>query len=730
MRTRLLASALAVAAIALTGSVSAVASARTPTSRCGSHPWCDTELTPPKRAHLLLAAMSQSEKVSVLTGSPVKRLGLPELTATDGALGPGGLGSGSDKASAMPAGIALAAGFDEKAAYTYGKTVGAGVRHRGFDADYGPTINIMRTPLGGRTFEGFGEDPYLAARMAVGWVKGLQSEGVMADPKHFAANNQEGQIGLSPATGAIGGRFLVNAAIGERALHEIYLRAFQAAVEQGHAASVMCSYNEVNGVYACADELLLTSILRRDWGFKGFVFSDAGACHEPNRDLAAGMNIDILGTCYTPAEVDAELAAGLITQKTLDTNVFQTLRALFRFGFFDHPAWPRNIELDNVRADAAVADRTAQRGAVLLRNRGVLPLRPQPDKAIAVIGPAANQYILGAGSSQVKPWFTTTALRGIERRAARAGDTVTYASGRNRAAAVALARKSDIVIVVAADSESEGVDKPCLSLRAICSGGQATPPNPLATQLAFGNQDSLIRDVAAVNQRTVVVLETGAPVLTPWRNDVAAVLEAWYPGEDGGTAIARILYGDVDPGGRLPATFPRNTSQLPTAGSSAQYPGVLSTRQPAHLTARYSEGVMVGYRWYDRHHLKPAYPFGFGLSYTTFRFTHFSPVGPRRVRVTVTNTGDRAGWAVPQVYVGLESRRHRPEPPQQLAGFAKVHLSPGQSRRVTIPLDPRAFQYWDVRTHRFREAPLGCQTITVGTSSRDSRFGVGVCADG
>jgi beta-glucosidase len=721
---------LAGGSLAFGSPASSFAALRHAPSRCGSHSWCDTSLSPAKRAHLLLAAMSQADKVGLLQGNAAPDVGLPAVTATDGAVGPGGLGSGGNKASAMPAGIALAAGFDRKMAFKYGKTVGTGVRHRGFDADYGPTMNIMRTPLGGRTFEAYGEDPYLSGQMAIGWVKGLQSEGVMADPKHFVANDQEGQVGVSPSTGAIGGRFIVNAVVRERALHEIYLRPFQAAVQQGHAASVMCSYNQINGVYSCADKATLTDVLRKEWGFKGFVFSDAGACHEPDQDIAAGMNIDILGTCYTAAEVDAEIAAGLITEQQLDALTFNTLRALFRFGFFDHPAWPKNIDLDDVTADAAVADHTAERGAVLLRNLGVLPLRPHLDRKIAVIGPAASKYILGAGSSQVKPWFTTTALQGIQRRAARAGDTVTYLSGRSRAAAVALAKKSNVVIVVAADSESEGVDKPCMSLRAACSGGQATPPDPLATQAAFGNQDALIKAVAAANQRTVVVLETGAPVLTPWRSQVAAILESWYPGEDGGTAIARVLFGDVDPGGRLPATFPRSAAQLPTAGSTAQYPGTVNPKSPAFIAAHYSEGIMVGYRWYDEHHLKPAYPFGFGLSYTRFRYSHFAQHGRFAVRITVKNTGHRPGWAVPQAYIGLESGPHRAEPPQQLAGFTKIHLAPGQSRRVTIRLDRHAFEYWDVRTHRFRMVPLGCRTTTIATSSRHPVFGVGLCADG
>jgi beta-glucosidase len=551
----------------------------------------------------------------------------------------------------------------------------------------------------------------------------------MADPKHFVANDQEGQVGVSPATGAVGGRFIVNAVVDERTLHELYLRPFEAAVKRGHAASVMCSYNQVNGIYACANKPMLTGVLRKQWGFKGFVFSDAGACHEPNEDIAAGMNIDILGTCYTAPAVQAELAAGVITEKQLDALTFNTLRALFIWGFFDHPVWPKDVDRDDVEGDAAVSNRTAQRGAVLLRNRGVLPLRPALDKKIAVIGGAASKYILGAGSSQVTPWFTTTALQGIQRRAARAGASVTYDDGTIPAAAAAMARDADVAIVVVADSESEGVDKVCMSLRPTCTGGQSTPPHPLANQLAFGDQDALIRQVAAATPRTIVVLETGAPVLTPWRKDVAASLEAWYPGEDGGTAIARLLYGDTDPGGRLPATFPRSEAQLPTAGSLAKYPGTINPKSPLFLAAHYDEGLMVGYRWYDKHQLEPAYPFGFGLSYTKFKYSRFSPVGRRAVRITVTNIGRRAGWAVPQVYVGVESTRRRPEPPQQLAGFAKLHLAPGASRRVTIHLDPRAFQYWDVRSHRFREVPLGCQTTTIGTSSRDPVFGVGICAD-
>jgi beta-glucosidase len=382
----------------------------------------------------------------------------------------------------------------------------------------------------------------------------------------------------------------------------------------------------------------------------------------------------------------------------------------------------------------AAADRAAEAGSVLLRNRGALPINVKKVHSIAVIGPAAKQYIFGGGSSQVNAYMKTTALQGITARAAQAGIKVTYDEGRNVQSAQALAKGSDLAIVVAADTEAEGVDKPCMSLVPQCSGGQATPANPEATQLAFGDQDSLISAVAAANPNTAVVLETGAPVLTPWRESINALLEAWYPGEDGGTAIAKVLFGDADPGGRLPATFPQREGDIPTAaGGMAQYPGTINPESNCNLETTsvpcpyyeetYSEGVMLGYRWYDQQGITPAFPFGFGLSYTRFRFSGLtvesSSTGEpsARVSVTVTNAGARTGWAVPELYLSLPSLPGVPEPPRQLKGFAKVALAPGQSQRVTIGLDARAFSYWSDAANGWRIAP-GCDRIALGSSSR------------
>ena len=701
--------------------------------RCGTHPWCDTSLSPAQRAQLLLNAMSQYDRIGVLTGQAASDVGMPAISFTDGAVGAGGAGSGTSAATAMPAGIALAANFDPATASSYGSVVGAEVKHRGFDGDFGPTVNIMRTPLGGRTFEAYGEDPFLSAQTGVGWIKGFQAQGVMADVKHFAANNQEGQFGVGPLFGAQGGRQFVNVHASQRTLHEIELAPFEAAIRQGNSATVMCSYNQIGGVYSCANPWLLTSTLRGEWGFDGFVVSDFLACHEVDQDLKAGMNLDIGNSCYSIPETYAAVESGAVSQSTIDQRVFETLKTLFAFGFFDHPTWPKDITQDDRPGDAKVAEQVAEGGTVLLRNQGALPIDPSKVHSIAVIGRPANSYLFGGGSSQVTPYQTTNALQGITARAQQAGLKVTYDDGSVPQNAESAAAGADLAIVVAADSETEGTDKKCMSLTPQCSLAQATPggTNPAASQAAFGDQDSLISTVAKANPHTVVVLETGAPVLTPWRSQVAGLLEAWYPGQEGGTAIARVLFGDADPGGRLPATFPQQESDLPTApGGAAQYPGTTDPSQSCKFDSQsapcpwyqeyYSEGLKVGYRWYDAAGITPAFPFGFGLSYTSFSFSPASVTptasGGATVSFTVTNTGARPGVAVPEVYVSFPSALG--EPPQRLAGFQKVALAPGASTTVTIPLDSRAFSYWNEATSGWTEAP-GCYTVRVGASSRN-----------
>jgi len=691
---------------------------------CGSHPWCNTSLSANQRATLLEAAMTQSQKVTVLTAGAVSALGIPSISLKDGALGvTTSIPELGGPATAFPSGTALAANFSLAAARAYGAAVGIENREHGYDGDYGPTVNIMRTPLGGRTYEGYGEDPFLDAQTAVGWIDGFQSEGVMADVKHFIENDQEGQLGASPLLGVIGGRQIEDVIVDQRTLHEIELRPFQEAVQIAHTAMVMCAYNQVNGQFACDNPDLLGKILRRQLGFKGIIDSDALAAHTPWADLNAGMDWDIVGNGDNEAEIDLALANHTVSVATLNARVHEYLRTLFAFGMFSHPAYVNDPPTTEPARSKAVDIATEEGAATLLKNNGILPLSVK-DKRIAVIGLPAEYYVFGFGSSEVTPYQTTDMLQGIETRAAQAGDTVTYDTGNNIAQAEADAKAANVAIVVGADSESEGDDKLCMSLVPQCAPTQEAtlgPDNPLDAEVAWGDQDTLISDIASVQPRTVGLLETGEPVLTPWRSKLAGLLEAWYPGENGGTAIAHVLWGDVDPGGRLPVTFPATYDQEPTANNPSSYPGVLDpTADPTTILSTlwkvsYTEGVFAGYRWWGAHHETPAYPFGFGLSYTTFRLSHLK-VSRARVTATVTNTGRRSGIAVPQIYLGLPGTAAIPEPPEQLAGYDKLRLAPGKSRTVTIPIQARSYEYWDTSANSWALMP-GCVRVMAGQSS-------------
>jgi beta-glucosidase len=681
--------------------------------RCGEHPWCDTALSPDARAGLLLDALTPDERIGLLAGDEpfgvcacfagshtgtengVARLDVPRILFSDGPQGPR---QGQTTGLTNPMG--LAATFDRRLARAYGEIVGDEVRKKGNDVVFGPTVNIMRTPLGGRTFEGYGEDPYLDSQQAVAWIRGAQSTGVIADAKHFAANNQEGASPLADAGGpgqplgppaVEGNRMLVDARVDERTLREIYLPHFEAAVKQGAVGTVMCSYNHVNGPYACEHDQLIHQILEREWGFDGFVLADYGAAHDAGASLRGGLDFEPWpGLAYGPLQVKAALATGQGSPVQVDEHVRRYLRTLFAFGVFDRDAYAD----DDAQIDKAAHARTAQAveesAITLLENRRrTLPLRARG--TIAVIGAAATTFATGGGSGNVKPFVFHDPVTAISRRAG--GATVIYDDGGDPARAASVARAADVAIVFAADYQSEGADRRCLSLEC---------------PMVHGDQDGLIERVAAAQPRTVVVLETGGPVLTPWRDRVAALLEAWYPGQEAGPAIARVLFGDADPGGRLPATFPRSEADLPTAGDPETYPGVGEAET-------YKERLLVGYRFYDAMGRRPAYPFGFGRSYTRFRYAAMS--ARRRgakvaVALTVRNTGRRAGIAVPQVYVGMPARVG--EPPRQLKAFTKLRLAAGSHHRAHFTLGRRAFSHWD---GGWRVTP-GCYTIRAGPSSR------------
>ncbi len=693
--------------------------------RCGDHPWCDTSLSPGVRADLLLGEMTLEEKISlmagddlagVFTGNPatgtsdgIPRLDIPTVYYSDGPVGPR-----EGRATAMPGPLALASGFDPELARAVGVAIANEVKNKGNDVVHAPTVDIMRTPLAGRTFEGYGEDPFLASALGVAWVQGAQSEGVIANVKHYAPNSQEGQVGAPPLGALVGGRFTVDAVVDERTLREIYLPPFEDAITRGDAGSVMCAYNRINGFPACESPELLQRILRRDWGFDGFVLADYGFAQKSTVASANnGLDLEMpIEGWYSPLALGAAVSSGQVSETTIDERVGNILRTMFRFGLFDREPYPSNDGLIDVAAHAAIAQRVEEQGIVLLENDGALPLEASRLRSIAIVGADAMAYKGGGGSSAVRPFSFTSPRDAIAARAGP-GVEIRYDPGRDAGAAATAARGADVALVFVSDHTTEGADKPCIALRCAApdpaGGGQpgtAGRPDP----------DALIDAVAAANPNTVVVLETGGPVLTPWVDKVSAVVEAWYPGQEAGAALARVLFGDADPGGRLPVTFPVSEGDIPAAGNPRQYPGVLET-------AEYSEGVFAGYRHYDERGITPRWPFGHGLSYTSFvlRGLRVEPAaggGPAAtVGATVTNTGSRAGVAVPQLYVGHPSAGV-PQPPRQLKGFRKLALGPGESTRVRFRLDRRAFAHWDVAADDWAVAP-GCYGVFVGRSSRD-----------
>ncbi len=650
-----------------------------------------------QRASVLVARMTLDEKITELHGIQdsqhrryvpgIPRLGIPPLVVTNG---PAGAGPGDDPvqqpATALPAPISLAATWDPAAAERYGALTGAESADLGATLVEGPDINIARVPQNGRTFEAYGEDPYLVGRMAVANIRGIQRQGEIADVKHYAANNQETD------------RFTESSVVDDRTLHEIYLPAFEASVTEGHAGAVMCSYPKVNGVYACENADLLAGTLRQDWAFSGFVTSDFGATHSTVPSALAGLDLEMPTGVYFDSAMKDAIGSGRIGMGTIDTMLTRRFATMMEFGLFDRPPVTRPIP---ARQDGAAARALAEEGTVLLKNAPaaggrspVLPLDAARIHSIAVIGPYAGAAATGGGgSSHVVPLYTVDPVTGIRDRVGP-GTTVTYADGSDPAAAAAAARAADVALVMVGDQETEGRDRPGLALD--------------------GNQDQVVSAVAAANPRTVVVVKSGAPVLMPWADRVPGIVEAWYPGEEDGNAVAAVLFGDTDPSGRLPITFPAKAGDVP-ANTPAQYPGV-----GGQVT--YSEGLDVGYRHYDDAGIAPLFPFGYGLSYTTFAFSglRVHPDGHDGATVTarVTNTGRRAGTEVAQLYVGDPSSAALPEPADQLKGFARVRLAPGQSRTVTFHLTARSFAYWDTARHSHRVAG-GSYALRVGGSSRD-----------
>lgn len=693
-----------------------------PASAQHKAPWSNARLSPDARAALVLAQMTQDEKLTLVFGyfgtdfppknnfkalaegrpgsagyiPGIPRLGIPAQWQTDAGVGVATQGGAARKRgrTALPSGLATTATWNPDLAFKGGAMIGAEARASGFNVMLAGGVNLMREPRNGRNFEYGGEDPLLAGTMVGAQIAGIQSNHIISTVKHYAVNDQE----TDRDTG--------NSVIDPVAARMSDLLAFQFAIERSDPGSVMCAYNRINGTHACEHPWLLSQVLRKDWGWKGFVMSDWGATHSTAAAANAGLDQDsgfpFDEKPYFGAPLKEALARGEVPPARLDEMAARILRSMFAHGLIDHPVTgaPDDLAPAMLASHAAVTRADAEQGIVLMKNEGaILPLSPAVRRIVVIGGYADKGVLAGGGSSLVYPvggnavpgleprtwpgpvmYYPNAPLDAIRRQAPNA--RVTFVDGTNPSAAAAAAREADVAIVFANQWAGEAFDVP-LTLR----------------------DESLIDAVAAANPRTVVVLQTGGPVLTPWSAKVAGLLEAWFPGTQGGDAIANVLFGKVNPSGHLPASFPRSVDQLPKPS------------EPNKGDTHYTEGATVGYKWYDAKGDTPAFPFGHGLSYTSFGYSGLSAKAANNsltVSFTVRNTGKRRGMDVPQVYVSGAGW----EAPKRLGGFKKVDLAPGASTRVTLTVDPRLLSMFDETTNSWKRAG-GTYKVMLGASSRD-----------
>lgn len=701
--------------------------AGTPSSKnLQARPWMNTSLSPDQRADLLIQQMTLDEKIQMVHGSVVKpgpylgvhqnppphalggdgfvpgipRLGIPNLQLVGAGVGVTNLGLRKNaQATALPSSLAVTATWDTNLERAFGTVIGRETRDQGFNVSLGGGIDLTREPRDGRNFEYHGEDPLLAGVMVGAELKAIQAQNVVADIKHYAVNAQES------------GRFGVSSNIDKRSMREEDLLAFEIAIKRSNVGTVMCAYNRVNDVYSCENKYLLTDVLKDAWHFKGWVMSDWGATRSTVPAALAGLDQEFYANKYFSAPLKAAVEDGQVPMSRLNDMVHRILRTMFEFHLFDDPPVITPIDF---RAGALVAQRVEEQGCVLLRNQDrLLPLNPTGLHTIAVFGFHADSGVLsGGGSSQVEPqglppippsnktrpvpvvWDPSSPLQAIEAAAPQA--KVTFNDGQDIAAAAKLAKTADVAIVFVHQNAWEGADLKTLELS--------------------GNQDDLVRQVAAANPRTVVVAETGGAFLMPWIDRVGAVLEAWYPGIRGGPAIAAVLFGRVNPSGRLPITFPKSDADLPHPILKGPPPGG-ENDHPKLFDVNYTEGLKLGYKWYDAEDKTPLFPFGFGLSYTAFAYSQLRVDAGNQVSVTfkVTNTGRRAGAEVAQVYLALPAGSG--EPPKRLVGWQKVACQPGETRSVTVTIEPKMLAIFNVAENAWNILP-GDYRVYVGSSSR------------
>ncbi len=691
-----------------------------------NHRWMNASLSPDERANMVLKEMTLEEKIDLLHGmgmpgwprevqNPepelgnggagfvlgVPRLGIPMIQMSDAAYGVRSSAENGRYSTALPANVAAAASWDTEAACAYGTVIGKELRAQGYNMTLGGGVNITREPRNGRTFEYLGEDPVLAGTLVGNLMKCEQAQNVIGDIKHYALNDQEN------------GRNEVDSIIEKRAFRESDLLAFEIGVAIAQPGAVMCSYNSVNGDFACENKYLLTDVLKKEWGFKGFVVSDWGGTHSTVKASAAGLDNEEPLDEFFGAKLKAAVDAGKVSIAELDDHVRRVLRSEFACGIVDHPT---QKSVADIEGNLATAQKIEEQSAVLLKNNGLLPLGSTPPRSIAVIGPHANEGMMsGGGSAQVdapgrpsagwqaQVWFPPSPIKVLQAKFPAAN--VQFDSGTNPATAATLAKNSDIAIVFAYQWESEGMDLPNLSL-------------PV-------KQDELIEQVAAANPKTIVVLETGTAVTMPWLDKVAAVLEAWYGGSKGADAVVNILNGDANPSAKLPMTFPKSEADLPHPQLVKPGPGqtgeaaVMKTGEAKPtFSVKYDEGLKVGYKWYDAEKKAVLFPFGYGLSYTTFSYSNLKVATGKDTAVsfTVKNTGSRAGAEIAEVYAALPASAG--EPPKRLVGWGKVWLKAGESKEVSVSVDPKYLSIYDEAGGGWKLVP-GSYTFMVGGSSQD-----------
>ena len=712
--------------------------------------WMNTALLPDLRADLLQAQMTRDEELTLVHGyfgkdqtiNPnyppppdeirkalpssagyipgIPRLGIPAQLETDASLG---VANGrhmrpGDQATALPASLLTASSWNAELAYQAGVVLGKETRDKGFNILLNGGVDLARDPRNGRNFEYAGEDPLLAGTIVGETIRGAQDQHIISTAKHYAVNDQEI------------GRDWLGSNLDESAMRESDLLAFEIALERGDPGSIMCAYNRVNGTYSCENDFLLNTVLKGDWKYPGYVMSDWGGVHSTAKAANAGLDQESAYVFdrdnYFGDALKQAVADGKVPEARFHDMVHRILRSMFAKGLFDYPLAPKPID---VKANGDVAQRVAEEGIVLLKNdKGLLPLGAKA-RRIAVIGGRADVGVLsGGGSSQVIPigndpsqefllgggvvavaggtmqvplehmiYDPPSPLSAI--RAAARGASVRFDDGSDLAKAAALARACDVVIVFVQQWQREGTDARNISLP--------------------GNQDALVDAVATANPRTIVVLETGNPVAMPWLEKASAVLEAWYPGNRGAAALARILVGKVNPSGRLPITFPQSESQLPrpaVPGRDLLQPPNRWTPTETLFDVNYTEGANAGYKWFATQKLTPLFPFGYGLSYTSFDYNRLSTTAGTTLAVSfdVRNTGKRKGKATAQVYATPPTA----DSAARLIAWSKVDLKPGESRRITVPVDMRLLASFDAAAKVWRVA-AGDYVLTLGSSSAD-----------